>query len=123
VERARPGWVSGYASGFCYRSGSHLKAGVVGTWNSHIRIGSAQGTNLQASNCATTLSPGGNTCYGAFMSLHITSGASAYIEGLWAWVGDHDLDGSHAQVNVYGGRGILSESKGAHLISPRASCR
>jgi glucan 1,3-beta-glucosidase len=103
---------------------------VVGAWNSHIRIGAAQGTDLEDYNCAVTLSPKGNTCYGAFLSLHITSGASAYIEvcippaethhlaharhrqGLWAWVGDHDLDGKQELINVYAGRGILSESKG-----------
>jgi glucan 1,3-beta-glucosidase len=52
--------------------------GVVGAWNSHVRIGGAQGTNLGGPQCAAT----GATpnCYGAFMSLHVTSGASAYIE-------------------------------------------
>lgn len=104
--------------------------GVVGAWNSHIRVGSAEGTNLGSAQCAKSGSTSGNKCYGAFMSLHITAGASAYIEvssdvyssdwlmislvsqGMWVWVGDHDLDGSHTQVNVYAGRGILSESQG-----------
>lgn len=69
-------------------------------------------------------------CMGAFMALHLTSSSSAYIEGLWAWlgkylfrqkdgqeslfslIGDHDLDGDNAQVTVFSGRGILSQSQG-----------
>jgi glucan 1,3-beta-glucosidase len=53
---------------------------VVGSWNTHIRIGSAQGTNLGSSQCAKNTNTSGNKCYGAFLSLHITSGASAYLE-------------------------------------------
>ena len=45
------------------------------------------------------------------MGLHITSGASAYLEGLWVWTADHDID-SGPQVNIWSGRGIMSESQG-----------
>jgi len=35
------------------------------------------------------------------------------VQGMWVWLGDHDLDGtSHGQITVYSGRGVLSESAG-----------
>jgi glucan 1,3-beta-glucosidase len=49
----------------------------------------------------------------AFMLLHVTEKASAYLENTWMWTADHELDlAGHAQINVYTGRGILIESKG-----------
>ena len=35
------------------------------------------------------------------------------MQGTWVWVADHDLDGDGTtQLNIYSGRGILSESWG-----------
>jgi glucan 1,3-beta-glucosidase len=54
--------------------------GNAGMWDSHIRIGGAQGTNLLG-NC-----PSGSdstSCIGAFMGLHLTASSSAYLEGTW----------------------------------------
>jgi hypothetical protein len=48
--------------------------------------------------------------FAAFLGLHVTSAAFAYIEGFWLWLGDHDLD--NGQMSVFSGRGILSESQG-----------
>jgi hypothetical protein len=43
----------------------------------------------------------------------MTPQSSAYLENIWAWVADHDLDlVSQDQIDVYSGRGILIESQG-----------
>jgi hypothetical protein len=43
--------------------------------------------------------------------MHITKTGSLYMENVWGWVADHDLD-THVQLNVYNGRGLLVESTG-----------
>ncbi|KAG6839734.1 hypothetical protein C0991_012183 [Blastosporella zonata] len=85
--------------------------GGAGTWDTHIRLGGALGTNLQAQQCPSSGGGGINNCYAAFLALHITPSATAYLEGMWAWLADHDLDGG-SQLSLYSGRGILSESAG-----------
>lgn len=83
--------------------------GAAGMWDSHIRLGGANGTHLQDAECsAGSFSP---ECFAAFLALHITYGASAYLEGTWVWLADHDLDGFH-QLTLFSGRGILSHSQG-----------
>ncbi|KAF8654106.1 hypothetical protein AX16_003639 [Volvariella volvacea WC 439] len=85
--------------------------GGAGMWDSHIRIGGAAGTNLERAQCP----PDGNTanCMAAFLALHLTQSSSAYLEGTWVWLADHDLDGDGlSQISIYSGRGILSESAG-----------
>lgn len=42
----------------------------------------------------------------------MTSSSSAYIENMWAWTADHDLDGGHNQT-LSTGRGMLVESTAA----------
>jgi glucan 1,3-beta-glucosidase len=104
--------------------------GNAGTWDTHIRIGGAAGTNTLIAQC-----PKGNqnfaSCSAAFLSLHLTKTSSAYLEGLWAWTAgrqglglrlesnmlssraDHDAeDQAQGQTAVFTGRGILSESQG-----------
>ncbi|KAF6765075.1 glycoside hydrolase family 55 protein [Ephemerocybe angulata] len=86
--------------------------GSAGMWDTHIRLGGAAGTNLQYPQCPTRGGTVAN-CMAAYLALHLTEGSSAYLEGSWIWLADHDLDGSsEAQISVYAGRGILSESKG-----------
>lgn len=90
--------------------------GSVGMWDVHFRVGGTAGTELQSDRCTKT--PDQKTtpnpeCVGAFMLLHITEKASAYIENSWFWVSDHELDLSdHNQINIYNGRGVLIESNG-----------
>lgn len=93
-----------------------VSQGSAGMWDVHIRIGGAAGTELQSSNCPktpvvqTTPNP---ECIAAFMLLHVTQQASAYIENAWMWTADHELDlPDHSQINVYTGRGVLIESQG-----------
>ncbi|KAL0954336.1 hypothetical protein HGRIS_003334 [Hohenbuehelia grisea] len=85
--------------------------GRCGMWNSHIRLGGAAGTNLEVSQCP----PGGDpyNCMAAFLALHLTPYSSAYLEGTWVWLSDHDLDEKgESKISLYSGRGILSESEG-----------
>ncbi|KAF8203427.1 exo-beta-1,3-glucanase [Mycena galopus ATCC 62051] len=89
--------------------------GGAGMWDSHIRLGGAAGTNLQAANCPSDGSGGTTACLAAFAALHLTSHSTAYLEGTWVWLADHDLDepgGGQDLVSIYSGRGILSESAG-----------
>ncbi|KAF8178908.1 exo-beta-1,3-glucanase [Pholiota molesta] len=89
-----------------------VQAGA-GMWDTHFRIGGAIGTNLQSGTCPSSGSGSPSACSGVFLSLHLTSQATAYLEGTWIWVADHDLDNSaSAQISVYAGRGLLSESQG-----------
>lgn len=39
--------------------------------------------------------------------LHMTSKSSGYLENVWAWVADHELDGgpSQTQIDIYVARG------------------
>ncbi|KAJ7837014.1 exo-beta-1,3-glucanase [Mycena olivaceomarginata] len=97
--------------------------GGAGMWDSHIRLGGADGTDLQT-NCPIDGSGGFDNCYAAFLALHLTAlvdrllGGFTYIaancfQGTWVWLADHDLDGNGAtQISLYSGRGILSESAG-----------
>ncbi|KAJ7684646.1 exo-beta-1,3-glucanase [Mycena polygramma] len=87
--------------------------GSAGMWDSHIRLGGAAGTNLQASNCPSSGSGGTTNCMAAYAGLHLTASSSAYLEGTWVWLADHDLDNSgQTQISLFAGRGILTESAG-----------
>jgi glucan 1,3-beta-glucosidase len=66
--------------------------GDVGFWNTHFRVGGAAGSSVQT-HCGG--SGGGGTpaqCKAAFMLAHLTASSSAYIENMWAWTADHDID-------------------------------
>lgn len=90
--------------------------GSVGMWDVHFRVGGSAGTELQSDKCAKT--PKTDTtpnkeCVGSFMLLHVTEKSTAYLENVWSWTADHELDlDDHNQINIYNGRGILVESKG-----------
>ena len=97
--------------------------GACGLWDVHFRVGGTAGTELQEDKCLGN-STSGNTqgipssqfdpqCAGSFLMLHITQAATAYIENVWLWVADHELDiSTHNEVNIYNGRGMFIESKG-----------
>jgi hypothetical protein len=76
------------------------------------RLGGATGTNMGASNCPTSTTPSNTACFSSYLAFHLTSAASAYLEGLWVWQADHDLDHDPTQISVFSGRGILSQSQG-----------
>ncbi|KAJ6553926.1 glycoside hydrolase family 55 protein [Mycena vulgaris] len=85
--------------------------GSAGTWDTHIRLGGAVGTQ-----CLTRKDMSGKDlsgCMAAFMALHLTRDSTAYLEGMWVWLADHTLDEDGAsQLTIFSGRGILSESQG-----------
>ncbi|KAL4936266.1 hypothetical protein BDV06DRAFT_95871 [Aspergillus oleicola] len=90
--------------------------GSVGMWDVHFRVGGSAGTELQSDTCAKTpeeTTTPNEACIGAFMLLHVTEKSTAYLENVWSWVSDHELDlEDHDQINIYNGRGILVESQG-----------
>ncbi|KAG8891527.1 hypothetical protein FRB99_003536 [Tulasnella sp. 403] len=91
-------------------------------WDVHIRLGGFAGSGIQVDNCAKHADHAIAPCTAAFLGLHITSQATAYLEGTWVWTADHDLDDvdqsqasgwgvfSFHQIDVYTGRGVLTES-------------
>jgi hypothetical protein len=98
------------------------KQGSAAMWDSHFRVGGAAGSNLGLKDCPRTSNPAEmkRSCMAASLVLHLTRKSSAYMENVWAWVADHDIDGPNTytdkpevnQINVYSARGILSESEG-----------
>ncbi|GAQ09970.1 glucan 1,3-beta-glucosidase [Aspergillus lentulus] len=97
--------------------------GSAGLWDSHFRVGGAKGSHLQASECPKKQFPLiKQNCIAASLLLRITSSASAYLENVWAWTADHDLDvKSQDQLDVFSARGILVESLGPTWMYGTAS--
>lgn len=83
----------------------------MGFWNSHFRVGGAKGTTIEEI-CLNDP----DTCKAAWGMMHLTNTSSAYLENMWGWTADHDLDGNNNQT-IATGRGILVEAtKGTWLI-------
>lgn len=87
-----------------------------GIWDVHARIGGFDGSNLQVGNCPTSAAVS-TTCEAAYLTFWIPSYASnAYLENVWLWTADHDLDDpSSTQISVYTGRGLLVEGSNIWL--------
>jgi glucan 1,3-beta-glucosidase len=90
--------------------------GDVGIWNSHFRVGGAAGSKVK-----TVCSTSPDRCMAAWGMLHLTSTSSAYVENMWGWTADHDLDVGPDSVGaapvIATGRGALVEAtKGTWLI-------
>ncbi|KAL4962958.1 pectin lyase-like protein [Aspergillus stella-maris] len=86
--------------------------GSAGLWDSHFRVGGAIGSDLQKEQCPKG---GGKkeNCLAASALLHMTPKSSAYMENVWMWVADHDLDTEdEGQIDIFSGRGALIESQG-----------
>ena len=77
--------------------------------DSHFRIGGAAGTELQVANCPRLSGAVKPACIAGSLLLHLTKTSSAYLENIWVWTADHDLDDkpslSEAQVDIYVARG------------------
>ena len=97
--------------------------GACGLWDVHFRVGGTTGTQLQQDIClgnSTTTTTQGipstqfvPECAGSFLMLHITQQATAYVENVWLWVADHEVDMAlHSEINIFNGRGMLVESQG-----------
>ncbi|KAI9763844.1 MAG: hypothetical protein M1840_009028 [Geoglossum simile] len=89
-----------------------------GMWDVHTRVGGFKGSEFQDSQCPTTPNTvvGANSvvksCIGAFMMMHIAPSASGlYLENVWHWTADHDLDDpALVRITVYSSRGLHVES-------------
>ncbi|KAJ3493593.1 hypothetical protein NLG97_g4634 [Lecanicillium saksenae] len=85
--------------------------GSAAMWDTHVRVGGARGSDLQASDCPKLTGKVNKNCIAASMLVHITKQASAYFENTWFWVADHDLDvTAQTQIDIYVARGFLIES-------------
>ncbi|CAI7637121.1 unnamed protein product [Penicillium viridicatum] len=86
--------------------------GDVGLWNTMAMVGGTADTSISGS--CTSQDP--KDCMAAFMVMHLTKSSSAYIENLWGWTADHNLDSESLLTIISTGRGILVEStKGTWL--------
>jgi len=85
-----------------------------GMWDVHARVGGFVGSDQQVAQCVKTpTSTTVNTnCIAAYMTMHITPSASGlYMENVWLWTADHDIDdSSNTQITIYNGRGLYIES-------------
>lgn len=92
--------------------------GGAGMWDAHYRIGGTLGTGILNPQCRKfynhePVTPGSQKvtdCYGSFLLLHVTSQANIYMENVWGWVSDHQLDfipgvnNPRDQIYVFNGR-------------------
>ncbi|OAX78349.1 hypothetical protein ACJ72_07345, partial [Emergomyces africanus] len=93
--------------------------GSAAMWDSHVRIGGATGSELTSTECpAITTGVNSDACKSGSLMMHITKTASAYMENMWLWVADHDVDdhdlqdanSTLPQTSIYCARGLLVES-------------
>lgn len=63
--------------------------GSAAMWDTHIRVGGAVGSELQAGNCPKLTGSVNKNCIAASMLVHITAKASAYFDNTWFWIADH----------------------------------
>ncbi|TGJ85030.1 hypothetical protein E0Z10_g3729 [Xylaria hypoxylon] len=77
--------------------------------------GGTKGSGLTYTECPATPSSTtiNNNCRSGNTAMHITTSASnLYLENVWLWSADHDVDEAKLrQITVYSGRGLLVESK------------
>ncbi|KAJ5553987.1 hypothetical protein N7513_003946 [Penicillium frequentans] len=96
--------------------------GSAGLWDSHFRVGGAVGSDLQAGHCPKKSGSFNKNCIAAALMLRLTHSSSAYLENVWIWTADHDLDiVSQDQIDVYSARGVLIESQGPTWLYGTAS--
>ena len=94
-----------------------------GMWDVHARIGGFTGSGLQVGQCPKTPTvptpptPVNSQCIAAYLTMHVTQSATGlYLENVWLWTADHDLDDPNStQITVYTGRGLLIESTDGNL--------
>ncbi|PKX91228.1 uncharacterized protein P174DRAFT_395178 [Aspergillus novofumigatus IBT 16806] len=102
--------------------------GSAAMWDSHFRVGGAEGTNLQPADCPTGQIVVNSKCMAASLLLHITKDSSGYFKNVWAWVADHGLDNPF-NADPYettdgiplDGFGVLIESQGPTWLYGTAS--
>lgn len=84
--------------------------------DTHVRIGGAVGSDLSTQNCPKQSGIINPRCKAASLLMHLTPKSTAYLENVWLWTADHDLDKSTLdEIDIYAGRGLLVESDKAWL--------
>ncbi|KAI0875792.1 glycoside hydrolase family 55 protein [Hypoxylon argillaceum] len=90
-----------------------------GMWDVHTRIGGTTGSGLSYADCPATPSSTtvNNNCRAGNIAMHVTPSASnLYMENVWLWTADHDIDDAKlSQVTIYAGRGLLVESTAGNI--------
>ncbi|KAI3538503.1 hypothetical protein CSPX01_09431 [Colletotrichum filicis] len=90
--------------------------GSAGMWDTHVRIGGAAGSDLSTANCPKNSGIVNSRCKAASLLMHLKPKSTAYLENVWLWTADHDLDKiTLDQIDIYAGRGLLVESAKAWL--------
>lgn len=87
--------------------------GDVSIFNTHFRIGGTSGTTFEF-DCFSQA----EKCKAASGVIHLTPSSSAYIENLWGWTADHNLDANTTnKLAISTGRGLLVEAtEGTWLV-------
>ncbi|KAI8061631.1 beta-1-3-glucanase [Gongronella butleri] len=87
--------------------------GSAGMWDTHFRVGGSTGSGLQYTQCPQPASSNtaSTQCSGVHTLMRMGPTASAYLENVWAWTADHDLDEElQRKISVFTGRGILADN-------------
>ncbi|KAK5993808.1 Glucan 1,3-beta-glucosidase [Cladobotryum mycophilum] len=89
--------------------------GDVGLWDTHFRAGGTIGSAVET-KCASYPQSHIDQCKAAFLFMHLKSDSSTYMESVWGWSVNRDLDGLSGAVNgtsqsIAVGRGLLVEAK------------
>ncbi|KAK4141141.1 pectate lyase superfamily protein-domain-containing protein [Dichotomopilus funicola] len=95
--------------------------GAAGMWDSHVRLGGAEGTELTSKQCPPSTSGTNSGCSVGSLMMHITPGSSALLDNVWLWLADRGIGGpgwedgtsNMVQMSVYVSRGLLVESTDA----------
>lgn len=92
-----------------------LKPGDVGLWDTHFRAGGTISSEVET-KCRSYPQALINQCKAAFMFMHLKSNSQKYLESVWGWSVNRDLDGLSGATNgtsqsVAVGRGLLVEAK------------
>ncbi|KAL2844510.1 pectate lyase superfamily protein-domain-containing protein [Aspergillus pseudoustus] len=93
-----------------------------GSADTHFRAGGAIGSALQAEECPKLSGSVNPACKAASLLLHLTPKSSAYMENVWVWVADHELDKiTQDQIDIHVARGVFVESQGPTWLYGTAS--
>ncbi|KAL2176487.1 pectin lyase fold/virulence factor [Thermothelomyces heterothallicus CBS 202.75] len=95
--------------------------GAAAMWDSHVRLGGGEGTELTSKQCPPSTSGTNSGCSVGSLMMHITPASSALLDNVWLWLADHDIDdpsweddnNNMVQMSVYVARGLLVESTDA----------
>ncbi|KAF2673840.1 pectin lyase-like protein [Microthyrium microscopicum] len=93
--------------------------GAAGMWDCHVQAGGSDASQLTSRQCPESISGKADPrCKAGSLMFHLTPSGSVYLENVWLWVSDHDLDDADLndpnnpmpKTNVFVARGLLVES-------------